>query len=163
MGRCLEEDPQRLPPRLRNQVRIGVAAFHLDEAAEEARDTAEPVGAQPGRGERAVPAAAAAHDRPLLGIIRDREALLNVREDLGQQERRVVVVESVVLGVAVVRLTGIDEHTDRDRQLASMNQVVHHHPGAERAVGIEVELPVLEHDQRRRVDRRRTAAGTWTQ
>jgi hypothetical protein len=47
VGRCLEEDPQRLPRRLRNQVQIRVAALHLDEAAVEARHSAEPICPQP--------------------------------------------------------------------------------------------------------------------
>ncbi|MCY1143318.1 hypothetical protein OWR29_35430 [Actinoplanes sp. Pm04-4] len=108
----------------------------------------------PGDGEGAVPAAAAAADGPPVGVVGDRPAPGDLRDDLGQQEGGQPVVEGVVLDVAVLRArarkdAGVDEQADGVEDVAAVVQVVEDDRAPDLAFGVEVPLPVQEDDQRR--------------
>ena len=103
-SRRLEEHPQRFLRRVVDQLGVAVAAPDLGEAPEEAQDSPEPIRPRPGDGECAAPAATPATDGPLIGVVCDEVAVLNVWEDLGQHERCVGITEGVVFHIPVLGL-----------------------------------------------------------
>src|SRR5437588_8652809 len=100
-----------------------------------AHDVAKGFGPLPGSGKRADPSRADAADRATRGVIGhgDRKAW----KQLIEQELHIGVAECVVLDVAVrvatpdreagTAVARLDERTDADRHLASMDEVVEHH------------------------------------
>jgi hypothetical protein len=133
--------------RLSDQLGIGVAAFELGEAPEEADDAAEAVGSHPRDSEGAASTAAAATDPPLVGIVGDVVGVEHHGEDLGEKEGRIGIGEGVVLDVAVAWFARIDKHPDCGRHLAMVDEVVEHDTGPDLSLRIQVHPPVLEHHQ----------------
>ena len=80
-SRAVEEYPQRLVRCVLDQLGVPVAALQLGEAPEEAEDSSESIGPRPSNGKGAAPAATPAVDGPLVGVVGDEVAVLNVRKD----------------------------------------------------------------------------------
>src|SRR5205823_896407 len=80
--RRLKEHPQRFPRHVADQLGVAVAAPDLGEAPEGAQDSPESLRPRPSNGERAAPPATPAADGPLIGVVCDEVAVLNVWEDL---------------------------------------------------------------------------------
>src|SRR5690348_1162069 len=107
----LEENAYRLGRiRLANDDRVGVAALlqrlprgDPREAADPGEHLAELVRPLPGDRKRADPAAAQPGDGAACGIMAQLGGLLHLRQDLFQQEPRILVGERVVLEAAVAR------------------------------------------------------------
>ena len=91
------------------------------------------------------------------GVVAQLHRLLDLGHNLGQQEvgvvgRERVVLEGAVVGPAAARrvVAGVDEHANRDRHIAVVDQVVEHDRHVRGRAG-DVTAPVLEdHDAGRR-------------
>ncbi len=154
---ALHEDAQRLAGYAGDELWVGIAVRHLREAGQVSDDTAELVRTQPRGGKGTVAATAPAADAPLFGRLSDGIALRDLRDDLGEKEGHVLVVEGVVLVVSILRVlrfgedTGIDEHADGDGYVAAVNEVVQDDRAAYLPCGVQIPPSVLEHHQRRRL------------
>src|SRR5262249_39682756 len=155
-----EERSNGLWRGLPDQGGINVTAPDVREASHVAQDLLKSIRLFPGNGPGANPARADPANGASARLLDEVVLLAHLGEDLFQEEPRVLVAQGVVLEATVGfrflsrvlrgKDAGVDENSDRDRDLSLVDEVVEDDGDSEIAVLLDIRLPVLkDHDARR--------------
>jgi len=155
----LEKNAKRLGIGLPNQGRIDMASPDVREAPDVTDDLSKGIGPLPRGGEGTDPTRTVSADDTMIRVAGQGVGLADFRKDLFEEKPGILVAERVIFEAAILsRLAalfrrrnhpGIDEDSDRDGDVASVNQVIENGRGTKGSILPNKASPILTNQHRR--------------